>query len=91
MSVLHEIFFCLALHNNELVVQVVLFLFTGFQTVSTLLCFASHQLAIHPDIQMRLQEEIDQNLNESDGKLTYEVVHRMKYLDMVVSGMYHVL
>jgi len=64
----------------------VLFFLAGFDTASTLLCFASHLLATHPDIQSRLQEEIDMTLNKG-GNLTYEAVHGMKYLDMVVSGM----
>jgi cytochrome P450 family 9 len=65
----------------------VLFFLAGFDTASTLLCFATHQLATHPDIQSRLQEEIDMTLNKDEGNLTYEAVHGMKYLDMVVSGM----
>jgi hypothetical protein len=65
----------------------VLFFLAGFDTTSTLLCFATHQLATHPDVQTRLQEEIDMTLNKDGGNLTYQAVHGMKYLDMVVSGM----
>ena len=54
------------------------------------MCFASHQLAVHPDIQARLQKEIDETLNENEGKVTYEAIHSMKYLDMVVSGKYSI-
>jgi len=42
---------------------------------------------MHPDIQSRLQEEIDITLKESGGKLTYDATQNMTYLDMVVSGM----
>jgi hypothetical protein len=42
---------------------------------------------VHPDIQSRLQDEIDIALKEGEGNLTYEAIHSMKYLDMVVSGM----
>jgi cytochrome P450 len=59
----------------------------GFDTTSTLLCFATHLLATHPDVQSRLQEEIDMTLKKDGGNLAYEAVHGMKYLDMVVSGM----
>jgi len=65
----------------------VLFFLAGFDTASTLLSFATHLLATHPDVQSRLQEEIDMTLNKDGGNLTYEAVHGMKYLDMVVSGM----
>jgi len=63
------------------------FFLAGFDTASTLLCFATHLLATHPEVQSRLQEEIDMTLNKDGGNLTYEAVHGMKYLDMVVSGM----
>ena len=73
--------------DDDLAAQVFLFFLAGFDTASTLLCFAAHQLATHPDVQSRLQEEIDMTLNKDGGNLTYEAVHGMKYLDMVVSGM----
>ena len=66
-----------------------LFFLAGFDTSSTLLCFATHLLATHPDVQSRLQEEIDMTLNKDGGNLTYEAVQGMKSLDMVVSGMVH--
>ena len=73
--------------DDDLAAQVVLFFLAGFDTASTLLCFATHLLATHPDVQSRLQEEIDMTLNKDEGNLTYEAVQGMKYLDMVVSGM----
>jgi cytochrome P450 family 9 len=73
--------------DDDLAAQVVLFFLAGFETASTLLCFATHQLATHPDVQSRLQEEIDMTLIKDGGNLTYEAVQGMKYLDMVVSGM----
>jgi cytochrome P450 family 9 len=73
--------------DDDLAAQAVLFFLAGFDTASTLLCFASHQLATHPDIQSRLQEEIDMTLKKDGGNLTYETVLGMKYLDMVISGM----
>jgi len=72
--------------DDDLAAQAVLFFLAGFDTASTLLCFATHLLATHPDVQSRLQEEIDMTLNNDGGNLTYEAVHGMKYLDMVVSG-----
>ncbi|KAJ9573562.1 hypothetical protein L9F63_009047, partial [Diploptera punctata] len=71
--------------NDDITAQALAFFLAGFDTTSTLLCFASHQLAVHPEIQTRLQEEIDKTLQENGGKLTYEAVNSMKYLDMVVS------
>ncbi|KDQ65278.1 cytochrome P450 9e2-like [Zootermopsis nevadensis] len=74
------------LDNDDIAAQALLFFLSGFDTTSTLLCFASHQMAVHPEIQTKLQEEIDETLHEHGGKLTYEALQGMKYLDMVVSG-----
>ncbi|KAJ9579359.1 hypothetical protein L9F63_024533, partial [Diploptera punctata] len=70
--------------DKELGAQVLLFLFYGFNKVSILLSFVSYQLALHPDIQINLQQEIDNNLKENGNKLTYEALHNMKYLNMVI-------
>jgi hypothetical protein len=55
------------------------------------LSFASHQLAVHPDVQNKLQGEIDATLQHHGGELTHQAVHSMKYLDMVLSGEYALL
>jgi len=73
------------LEDEDIIAQVLLFFLAGFDTASTLLCFASHQLAVHLEVQTRLQEEIDETLQENGGKFTYEALHNMKYLDMVVN------
>ncbi|GFG30951.1 hypothetical protein Cfor_07734, partial [Coptotermes formosanus] len=73
------------LQDEDIIAQAVLFFLAGFDTASTLLCFASHELAVHLDVQTRLQEEIDETLQENGGKFTYEALHDMKYLDMVVN------
>jgi hypothetical protein len=41
---------------------------------------------LHQDIQDRVREEIDVVLQKHDGKLTYEGIQQMEYLDKVVSG-----
>ncbi|KAJ9573564.1 hypothetical protein L9F63_009049 [Diploptera punctata] len=71
--------------DDDIIAQALQFYFAGFETVSTLLCFVSNQLAVYPDVQTRLQQEIDQTLQENEGKITYEAVNSMKYLDMVLS------
>ena len=46
----------------------------------------SYELAVNPDVQERLYEEVKEVKEELNGKpLTYEVLQKMKYLDMVVS------
>jgi hypothetical protein len=48
--------------------------------------FALYELAFHPEIQHRLRAEILQVLSKHDGKLTYDGIQDMSYLEMVVSG-----
>lgn len=73
--------------DDDLTAQAVIFLFAGFDTSSTLMCFMYHELALNPDVQKKLQKEIDEVRN-NNKKITYEVIQNMKYLDMVVSGIY---
>jgi hypothetical protein len=41
---------------------------------------------LHPEIQQSLRAEILQVLSKHDGKLTYDGIQDMSYLDRVVSG-----
>nr|AVL92861.1 CYP450 [Locusta migratoria] len=70
---------------GQLTAQCAVFLLAGFETSSTTMSFALHELAYHQDIQKRLQQEIDQSLQKSGGQLTYDTVMNMPYLDKVVS------
>lgn len=54
--------------------------------MSVLLTFLAYELAVNPDIQRRLQQEIDTVISENGGKFTYDGLQEMKYLDMVISG-----
>lgn len=51
----------------------------------------SYEMALNEDIQRKVQEEIDEYMEACDGKITYERVLKLKYLDMVVSGEYFLI
>lgn len=57
----------------------------GFETSSTLMTFTMYELALNPDIQETLRDEIMQKLDENDGKLTYDMLFGFEYLDMVIN------
>ena len=59
------------------------FYFGGFDSTSTHMCIMAHMLAINPDVQKRLQEEIDDIRKETNGKPSYDAVNKMPYLDAV--------
>ncbi|XP_011864462.1 PREDICTED: cytochrome P450 6k1-like isoform X2 [Vollenhovia emeryi] len=47
--------------------------------------FTLYEIAMNPEIQDRLRKEILDGLDETDGKITYDMVWSLPYLDMVVS------
>jgi cytochrome P450 family 9 len=70
-----------------LTAQCLIFFFAGFDTVSTLMAFASYELAMNPDLQKRLRDEVDAVHESLKGTpLKYENLQEMKYLDCVISG-----
>ncbi|KAF8796996.1 Cytochrome P450 3A11 like protein [Argiope bruennichi] len=73
------------LSMDELVSQCVIFFLAGYETTASTLSFASYLLALNPDVQDKLREEVDKAIAETNGELTYETVQNMKYLDNVIS------
>ena len=71
---------------NSLAAQAFVFFLGGFETSSSTMTFCLYELSLHQDIQDRVREEIDVVLQKHDGKLTYEGIQKMEYLDKVVSG-----
>uniref|UniRef100_A0A0K8TUI8 unspecific monooxygenase n=1 Tax=Epiphyas postvittana TaxID=65032 RepID=A0A0K8TUI8_EPIPO len=69
----------------DLVAQAVIFLFAGYDTVSATMSFLLHELAVNPECQEKLVQEIRENEEINNGKFDYNSVQRMTYLDMVVS------
>ncbi|XP_025263908.1 cytochrome P450 9e2-like [Camponotus floridanus] len=70
---------------DDMIAQAFIFFFGGFDTSSTTMCFAAHELAVNTDIQIKLRQEIDKVLEESNGKVTYEAINRLEYLDLVIN------
>ncbi|XP_045245433.2 cytochrome P450 3A8 [Macaca fascicularis] len=73
-----------ALSDLELMAQSIIFIFAGYETTSSVLSFIIYELATHPDVQQKLQEEIDTVL-PNKAPPTYDTVLQMEYLDMVVN------
>ncbi|CAO2630632.1 Cytochrome P450 3A1 [Lemmus lemmus] len=73
-----------ALTDMEIIAQSINFIFAGYETTSSTLAFALHSLATHPDIQKKLQEEIDMAL-PNKAPLNNDKVMEMEYLDMVLN------
>ncbi|XP_011194312.2 probable cytochrome P450 6a21 [Zeugodacus cucurbitae] len=70
---------------EEMAAQAFVFFVGGFETSSTTLSFLLYELAVNPDIQQRLREEIFEAVESHGGKVTYECVNSMTYLKQVIS------
>ncbi|XP_055908122.1 uncharacterized protein LOC129942964 [Eupeodes corollae] len=72
--------------DYEIVAQFFLFFFAGFESTSNLMAFAVTELMKNPDCQEKLRQEVLDVIEALDGEpLTYEALHGMKYMDMVIS------
>ncbi|EDO38297.1 predicted protein, partial [Nematostella vectensis] len=69
----------------EVVAQCLIFLIAGYEGTNTTLTFVCYTLATNPDIQEKLQQEIDSVWTDDDQVPSYDMVHQLSYLDMVVS------
>ncbi|KAM3930611.1 cytochrome P450 3A9-like [Leptodactylus fuscus] len=72
-----------ALTDTEIMAQSVVFILAGFETTSSTLTYLLYNLATHPDVQKKLQEEIDSYLPDKASP-TYDILMKMEYLDMVI-------
>jgi cytochrome P450 family 9 len=68
--------------DTDLAAQAFIFLLAGFDTVTTAMSFAAYELAVNPDVQEKLIQEIDNLKNE---EITYEKIRDMKYMDQFIS------
>ncbi|XP_051157765.1 cytochrome P450 6k1-like [Leptopilina boulardi] len=71
--------------GDNLVAQAAIFFTGGFETSSTTMSFTFYELAINIEVQNKLRFEINEAIQANDGKITYEMVMTLPYLDMVVS------
>ncbi|XP_067329418.1 cytochrome P450 3A9-like [Anolis sagrei] len=73
-----------ALTDEEILANAIIFIFGGYEATSNVLCYMLYELARHPDVQQKLQDEIDAAL-PNKAPLAYEAVMQMEYLDMTVN------
>lgn len=72
---------------DEMTAQAFLFFAGGFESSSSTMSFCMYELAKHPHTQQKAYEEIVEVLEQHDGKLTYDAVSDMKYMNSCIDGM----
>lgn len=75
-----------AISFNDLAAQAFIFFLGGFETSSTAMTFTLYELCMNEKIQERLRKEIIDITTKYEGKITYESINEMAYLDNVVHG-----
>ncbi|KAK9885350.1 hypothetical protein WA026_010847 [Henosepilachna vigintioctopunctata] len=77
---------CIDLDLTDIGIASQLFIFAigSFETISTSLSFLVYELAVNPDVQDKLIEEIDE-INICENVPSYEKILKMEYMEMVVS------
>lgn len=72
--------------DEDFMAQGFIFFGAGFDTTKNLLQTLSYELAMNRNVQQELIDEVDEVLSSSEGKsVTYEALHKMKFLDQVIS------
>ena len=68
-----------------MVSNAIIFLAAGFDTTSNIQSVAMHLLAKNPKVQDQLFEEIRDAIDKAGSeRLSYDAIHGMEYLDMVI-------
>ncbi|KAI8515236.1 Cytochrome P450 3A4 [Branchiostoma belcheri] len=70
--------------KTEIKGNAVLFWVAGYETTANTISLTAYNLAVHPELQDKVIEEVD-TVIQKRGKLDYEAVNEMHYLDMCVS------
>ncbi|KAI7815424.1 cytochrome p450, partial [Rhyzopertha dominica] len=73
-----------AMSIRDLAAQVFIFFIGGFETSSTTATFCLYEISRDLEIQDKLRDEVNEVLDKFGGKLTYDAIHEMKYMEQVV-------
>ncbi|XP_067675347.1 cytochrome P450 3A24-like [Haliotis asinina] len=68
--------------NDEILGQALLFFIAGYETTANTLHFVAYSLAMNPDVQQRLTEEVDTVLGDTTPD--YDNIGGLKYMDHVI-------
>ena len=74
------------LTRAEACAQAFVFFLAGYETSSSTATYCLYELALHPEIQKKVQNEIDEVVNSTTGVTYDKVLNEMEYLHKVFSG-----
>lgn len=71
------------LNEAEVLAQSIVFFLAGYETTATTLSFCTYELAMNPQVQERLYEEVMEHV-DNKGNISYETLCKLPYLDAVL-------
>lgn len=72
---------------EECAAQVSLFYLAGFDTTASTVALTLFELSRQPNLQKRLQNEIDETLAKYNNAITHESIKEMNFLDACFKGL----
>ncbi|XP_058819736.1 cytochrome P450 6a8-like [Topomyia yanbarensis] len=70
---------------NEIAAQAFVFFLAGFETSSTAMSYCLYELAKNQELQDKARKNVEEVLARNDGKMTYEAVHEMRYIENCIN------
>jgi len=71
--------------NDEIIATAMVFLVAGYDTTGMTLSYLAYAMSKNPEIQEKLQQEVDEAFEENNGELPdYNKIQSLPYLDMVI-------
>ncbi|XP_055388251.1 probable cytochrome P450 6a13 [Condylostylus longicornis] len=74
----------LAITFDEVIANIIIFFYTSYESCTITMSYVLYQLAQNRGIQTQLRWEIEQILNQFEGKLNYDSLGRMQLLERVI-------
>ncbi|XP_018916874.2 probable cytochrome P450 6d4 isoform X2 [Bemisia tabaci] len=72
--------------DHILAAQLFIFFLAGYDTTATTLANCLYELALNPGIMDRLRAEVQTICDANCGKLDYDALNRMPYMDCIING-----
>ncbi|XP_037939487.1 probable cytochrome P450 6d5 [Teleopsis dalmanni] len=64
--------------------QLFLFYVAGYETTASTVAFTIYELSQYPELLAKAKKDVEETLRKYEGKLSYECVQDMKFLDLCV-------